>query len=105
MIDNNLDTLALEAWKDGRGDAMTAVKLLRDRTGLHLVEAVTCIEVAAAKVGSHVSHTVVEGDEARELFALFGLPFGPPSYEQMKNDPRLAAHRAARGVRKVRGAK
>jgi len=46
-----MNELALQAWKDGMGDAMTAVKLLRDRSGLSLCEALEHIQKTAAQVG------------------------------------------------------
>jgi hypothetical protein len=39
MTDQKLNDLALQAWKEGMGDALTAVKLLRDWTDLGLREA------------------------------------------------------------------
>ena len=85
---------ALQAWKDGMGDAMAAVKLLRDRTGLSLREASALIQKIAAQVGGQFSlHLYTEG----EL---------PPELDEWKEySTRIAEHRAARGVRKIRGAK
>jgi hypothetical protein len=104
MIDRKLiETFALQAWKDGMGDDMTAIKLLRDRTGLGLREAVEHIQKTALAVGGCCKGRLYRWDEL------------PPELAEAlarsrrevrdENNPWRAAHRAARGVRKVRGAK
>jgi hypothetical protein len=45
------EELALQAWKNSWGDALTAVKLLRDSTDLSLREAFELIQKTAAQVG------------------------------------------------------
>jgi hypothetical protein len=47
MTNQEINELALQAWKDSMGDALTAVKLLRDRTDLGLCEAGKYIERTA----------------------------------------------------------
>ena len=97
MTDQKLNELALDCWKDGWGDAMTAVKLLRERTGLGLREAAGYIEKTAHQVGGRYNLILITGK----------LPpaIRPMSREAHESDPRLAEHRARRGVKKVRGAK
>jgi hypothetical protein len=48
---NEYTELALLAWKQSMGDALTAVWLLRESSGLSLVEAYELIEKTAAQVG------------------------------------------------------
>jgi hypothetical protein len=97
---------ALQAWKDGMGDAMTAVKLLRDRTDLNLRDAVEQIQKTAAQVGVPLKvHTCAIDELPPELAEALRPRTIAELQEEAKNDPRLAEHRAARGVRKVRGAK
>lgn len=43
--------LARSAWKNSMGDALTAVKLLRETSGLSLVDAFRLIQKTAAQVG------------------------------------------------------
>ena len=106
MIDQKFDELALQAWKDAWGDAMTAVKLLRDWTGLGLRDAVEQIQKTAAQVGVSLQVRTCTIDELPpELAEALRPRTIAELQEQSRNDPRLAEHRAARGVRKVRGAK
>jgi hypothetical protein len=102
MTDQKLNELALQAWKQAMGDALTAVKLLRDWTDLGLREAVELIQKTATQVGGRCSLRLLSKEEAQELGLSWWIQ---RSHEEIKNDPHLAAHRAARGVRKVRGAK
>jgi hypothetical protein len=95
---NDLDGLALDAWKAAMGDAFTAVKVLRDRTGLGLREALARIETTAHRVGGRCNLRL-QLLTATEFTAKFSLPPSP------ENDARLTKHRAMRGIRKARGAK
>jgi hypothetical protein len=95
----DIDTIALQAWKDGIGDAMTAVKLVRERTDFNMWQALEVVQKTAALVGGRCNLRIVSSNE---------LP--PEIAEQLAGERRerheqLAAHRAARGVRKVRGSK
>jgi hypothetical protein len=99
MTDQKLNELALNAWKDAMGDALTAVKLLRDRTDLGLREALTYIQKTAHQVGGRCNLRIMAEAEL------------PPEFteelarERHERDVRLAGHRAARGKRKMRGQK
>jgi hypothetical protein len=94
-----INELALDAWKQAMGDALTAVKLLRDWTDLRLCEAAGYIQRTALQVGGRYDLRLITKAEL------------PPEivealvHESRDRDARLAEHRAARGVRKVRGAK
>lgn len=85
------------------GDALTAVKLLRDRTGLRLREAADISRKWRLGLAVRTGLKLVTGDDARNLLDWVRQQ----ADEERTNDPsgRHAAHRAARGVRKVRGAK
>jgi hypothetical protein len=100
MTSNNLNEIALQAWKDAMGDAATAVKLLRDRAGLSLHEAAKQIQKTAHQVGGRFTLRLV-GEDAVALLALAAAQ----ADQETKHSTRLAEHRAARGVRKVRGQK
>jgi hypothetical protein len=102
MTDQKLNDLALQAWKEAMGDALTAVKLLRDWTDLGLHEALEHIQKTAHQVGGRCNLWPLT--EA-ELSPAFVETFAPMSCEAHESDPRLAEHRARRGVKKVRGAK
>ena len=112
MTDQTLNELALQAWKDAMGDALTAVKLLRDRTDLGLREAGKYIERTAHQVGGRFNLRLVTSKalalgphRSDEFAAALAQEKAALAQEERENDTRLAAHRAARGVRKVRGAK
>jgi len=94
--------LALDAWKAARGDALAAVKLLRDWTGLGLREALEHIQKTAHQAGGRCNLRIMT---AAELPPELAKALAPCSREELQNDPRLAAHRAARGVKKIRGSK
>jgi hypothetical protein len=100
-MNDKLKELALQAWKEGMGDALTAVKLLRDRTDLGLREAAEQIQKTAHRVGGRYNLRFVT---ARELPPERAEALRPPSIAEMRAG-QPAEHRAARGVRKVRGAK
>ena len=51
MMNMTAEQLAQQAWKDAMGDALTAIKLLRDSTDLSLREALKLIQETAAQVG------------------------------------------------------
>jgi hypothetical protein len=91
--------LALNAWKNAMGDAMTAVWLLRNSTDLSLREAFELIQKTAHQVGGRCNLHLVG---ANQLPAEFVEQI---AYDARERDVRLAEHRAARGVKKVRGAK
>ena len=94
--------LALDAWKNAMGDALTAVKLLRDWTGLGLRETLEHIQKTAHQAGGRCNLRLYT---AAELPPELAKALAPCSREELRNDPRLAAHRAARGVKKVKGGK
>jgi hypothetical protein len=101
MTNNLNEARALDAWKDGMGDALTAVKLLRDRTGLGLREAAELIEKTAAQIGGRYNlrlYTKLPAEFAEALERARREIRDP-------NNPYRAAHIARRGVKKVRGAK
>jgi hypothetical protein len=93
--------LALDAWKAAMGDALAAVKLLRDRTGLGLREALEHIQKTAHQAGGRCNLRIMT--EA-ELPPELAEALRPPSIAEMRAR-QPAEHRAARGVRKIRGAK
>jgi hypothetical protein len=64
------DELALQAWKNSCGDALTAVKVLRDSTGLSLREAFELIQKTAARVGGRCNLRLFTEDEARRIGSL-----------------------------------
>jgi len=102
MTNNDLNELALQAWKVGMGDASTAVKLLRDWTDLGLHEALEHIQKTAHQVGGRCNLCLLTKAESSPAFV---ETFAPMSREAHESDPPLAEHRARRGVKKVRGAK
>jgi hypothetical protein len=59
VVIKQTDEIARQAWKDGMGDALAAVKLLRERSGLNLVEAAKLIEKTAAQVGADVKLNII----------------------------------------------
>jgi hypothetical protein len=56
MTNDNLDELALQAWKEALSDALTAVKLLRDSTDLGLLDALELIQKTAHQVSGRSLH-------------------------------------------------
>jgi hypothetical protein len=97
LTEDNLNELALQAWKDAFGDALTAVKLLRDSTDLGLLEALAFIQKTAHQVGGRCNLRIISAAEMPAEFA--------EQIAHERDDARLAEHRAARNVKKVRGAK
>jgi hypothetical protein len=93
--------LALRAWKDAMGDDMTAIKLLRDWTGLGLREAVEHIQKTALAVGGCCKGRLYRWNELPPELA---EALRPRSIAEMRA-AQPAEHLAARGVRKIRGAK
>jgi hypothetical protein len=99
MINENLNGLALQAWKAAMGDALTAVKLLRDSTDLSLREAAALIQKTAHQVGGSYNLRFVSGAQQYIMSRASDLFFDDLSQK------RRAEHRAARNIKKVRGAK
>jgi hypothetical protein len=64
-MSSDRNELALCAWKDAMGDAMTAIKLLRGRTDLSLREAAELIQQTAHRVGGRFNLVMVR-DKAPE---------------------------------------
>jgi hypothetical protein len=95
---------ALQAWKDSRGDPLTAIKLLRDQTNnLGLREALEVIQKTAAQVGDPFTVRICTAEELPPELAEALSRGYEGGYEE--DTPRLAEHRTRRGVKKVRGAK
>ena len=69
MTNQKLNELALQAWKDGIGDAMTAVKLLRERSGISLREAHEHIQKTAHRVGGRYGLRLLTGPKIAEALA------------------------------------
>jgi hypothetical protein len=101
MTDQKLNELALDAWKDAMGDALTAVKLLRDWTGLSLREALTYVQKTAHQAGGRCTLRLYT---AAELPPELAEILRPRSIAEMRA-AQPVEHRAARGVRKKRGQK
>ncbi len=61
MKNPKFDELAMQVWKEAMGDALTAVKLLRDSTNLSLREAFELIQKTAHQVGGRCDLRLVKG--------------------------------------------
>jgi hypothetical protein len=105
MTDQELSELALQAWKGGMGDAGTAVWLLCQVTDLSIEEALARIKKTAARIGGKLTVQLpTDAEVAQAVAALISLQaHAIPA--QARSNPALAEHRAARGVRKMRGEK
>lgn len=97
----DLDELAARAWRVAVGDAPTAIWLLRNGTGLGLREALTVIQRTAVQVGGQCNVSIVGRDELKPEVA---KQLAPRSIAE-RRATQPAEHRAARGVKKVRGSK
>jgi hypothetical protein len=103
MPDQKYNELAaLEAWKDAMGDALTTIMVLCRRTGLGLEESFELIRKTAHQVGGSCELRLPTRPEDVPNALIEPIPI---PHEAYKSAPHLAEHRAARGVKKVRGAK
>lgn len=57
-LDQGLDELAQRAWQQANGDALSAVKFLRDWTGLGLLDALAAIQETGRRLGKNLSIVV-----------------------------------------------
>jgi hypothetical protein len=97
----DLNAIARHAWVQACADPQLAVLLLRRWTDLGLCEAVELIQKTAYQVGDGFKVSIVS---IADLPAEIAEALAPRSIAE-RRAAQPAAHRAARGVRKVRGAK
>jgi hypothetical protein len=109
----DLDELSLLAWRQGVGSIAMAFWPLKETTDISDQAAFELIKKTAARVGANLTADAVAADaedliktdnNVDQVMAL--VNFQAKAVPILaRSDPRLAEHRAARGARKIRGAK